>query len=122
MAARSVEVVALPADVAHPDDPRGEVMLARLGDAFRDDVRTVHTFVQDVDLALDPDPVSATATAVRRWIPGALSARSLARDITLLPDVAAADAEVDHGLVTLLAGESASFAIRTSAEDIGRCY
>ncbi len=119
VAARSVEVVALPADVAHPDDPRGELILARLGDAFRDDVRTVHTFVPDVDLALDPDPVSATATAVPGGYQVHLSARSLARDITLLPDVAAADAEVDHGLVTLLAGESASFAIRTSAEDIG---
>jgi beta-mannosidase len=46
-------------------------------------------------------------------------ARSLARDVTLLPDVVAADAVVDHGLVTLLAGETATFDVRTRAEGVG---
>ncbi len=115
---RSVEVVALPADVASPADPAGEVMLVRIGDTLRGDVRTVHTYVEDVDLALDAAPVSATATAVEGGYRVQVSAMSLARDVTLLPDVAAADAVVDHGLVTLLAGESASFMVRTAATGI----
>jgi beta-mannosidase len=94
------------------------VLLARLGNGLGD-VRAVHTFVDDVDLALDTDPVTATATAVAGGYRVQVTARSLARDVTLLPDVAAADAVVDHGLVTLLAGESASFVVRTAATGIG---
>jgi beta-mannosidase len=78
----------------------------------------VHTFVDELDLALDADPVSATATPFEGGYRVQVTARSLARDVTLLPDVAGSDAVVDHGLVTLLAGEHASFVVRTTATDI----
>ena len=44
-----------------------------------------------------------------------VTARSLARDVTLLADRAAADATVDDALVTLTAGQSATFRVRTNA-------
>ena len=45
-----------------------------------------------------------------------VSARSLVRDLALLADKVAPDAEVDDQLVTLLAGQSTSFTVRTAAE------
>ncbi|HET8914900.1 MAG TPA: hypothetical protein VFM91_04270, partial [Propionibacteriaceae bacterium] len=47
-----------------------------------------------------------------------VTARSLACDVTLLPDQAAGDATVDDALVTLPAGQSATFQVRTSARDL----
>ena len=47
-----------------------------------------------------------------------VTARSLALDVTLLADRAAADATVDDALVTLPAGESATFRVRTSVRNL----
>jgi beta-mannosidase len=49
-----------------------------------------------------------------------VTARSMARDVTLLADRAAADATVDDALVTLPAGESTTFHVRTSARGLER--
>ena len=110
--ARGVGVVAVPAAAAEPEDPAREVLVAELGD-----VRTVHAFVEDIDLDLDPDPVTATVEAIDGGFRVQVAAHSFARDLTLLADVAAADAVVDRGLVTLLAGETADFVV-TTAQDV----
>ena len=47
-----------------------------------------------------------------------MTARSLANDVTLLADIAAPDATADRGLVTLLAGETASFLVSTAEPDL----
>jgi beta-mannosidase len=49
-----------------------------------------------------------------------VTARSLARDVTLLVDQAAEDATVDDALITLTAGESRTFHVRTTAHNIGQ--
>lgn len=49
-------------------------------------------YVEDVDLALDPDPAIAASTAVPGGYRIQVTARSLARDVTLLADIAVADA------------------------------
>jgi beta-mannosidase len=79
------------------------------------DVRTVHVFVEDVDLRLDPAPVDVTAVAVPGGYRVDVTARSLALDVTLLVDRAAADARVDDALVDLPAGASVSFLVTTTA-------
>lgn len=110
VAARSAATPALPRSVAEPDDARGEVLVAEL-----DDVRVVHAFVEDVDLRLEPDPLTATATPVPGGFRVEVTARSLARDVTLLVDRAAADARVDDALVDLPAGATAVFHVTTDA-------
>jgi len=47
-----------------------------------------------------------------------VTAHSLARDVTLLADRAAADATVDKALVTLIAGQNATFQVRTNTADL----
>jgi beta-mannosidase len=108
--ARSVTALPLPADVATPDDPAAEVLVARL-----DGVMTVHTWVEDVDLALDPAPLEATVTGVEGGYRVDVVARSLARDVTILADRVDPAATVDEALITVPAGGRASFRVRTSA-------
>jgi beta-mannosidase len=111
--ARSVLTVAIPPAAAVPDDPAREVLVAELGD-----VRTVHAFVEDVDLDLDPDPLTAVVEPVDGGYRVDVTARSLARDVMLLPDRVAADAVVDRGLISLLTGETATFVVSTTATGI----
>jgi beta-mannosidase len=78
----------------------------------------VHTFVEDVELALDPNPVDVEVTETEDGYAVQVLARSLARDVTLLADRAAADAAVDDALVTLTAGQSATFRVRTNNSEL----
>ncbi|MFC4615260.1 glycoside hydrolase family 2 protein [Cellulomonas algicola] len=105
----SVGLFGLPSEVATPDDPTGEVLVARLGD-----VQTVHTWVEDVDLALDPSPLTATVTPVQDGYRVDVTARSLARSVTLHVDRFDPDAVVDTALVDVPGGETASFHVRTT--------
>ena len=75
--------------------------------------RAVHTFAEDVDLALDPDALEATATSVDGGYRVDLVARSLVRAITLLVDRLDPGARVDDALVTLPAGGTASLVVTT---------
>jgi len=108
--ARSVALIPLPEDVATPGDPGREVLVAEL-----DDVRVAHLWAEDVDLDLDPSPVEAVATPADGGYRVDVTARSLARDVTLLVDRLDPDAVVDDALVTLPAGARATFWVRTSA-------
>ena len=111
---RSSAVHGPAAGIGQPADPDSEIVVARL-----DDIRSVHTFVEDVDLAWQPDPLEVVVAQTDDGYDVTVTARSFARDVTVLPDRVAADAEVDDALVSLPAGETATFHVRTSARGLG---
>lgn len=88
-----------------------EVLVATVGD-----IRAVHLFREDLHLEYDPDALSAEVERAEGGYRVTVRANSFARDIAVLADRVAPDAEVDDMLVTLLAGESHTFAVRTDAE------
>jgi len=112
---RTVTPIALAEEISRPDDPAAEIVVARLEDLIR-----VHTFVEDIELALEPDPVKVEVLDTDNGYAVTVTARSLARDVTLLADRAAPDASVDDALITLTAGQSATFHLRTTARDIAQ--
>ncbi len=111
VAARSVAAVVPPAELTGTQDVTREVLVADLAGT-----RAVHTWVDDVDLALDRCPVAATAVRTDDGYAVTVTASSLARDVTLLVDRLDGDATVDDALVTLTAGTSVTFAVRSSRE------
>jgi beta-mannosidase len=110
---RTSTPIPVPANLAKSDDLNVEIVVARFEDLTR-----VHTFVEDIDLALDPSPIEAEVREVEDGYAVEVIARSLARDITLLADRAAEAAIVDDALVTLTAGQSTTFRVRTSARNL----
>lgn len=100
---------ALPADLRVPADPREEVLVVRL-----DHARAVHCWVEDVDLALDPEPVVARVQPVAGGYDVEVTATTLAKDVTLLVDRLDPDARVDDALVTLPAGARTTFRVSTT--------
>ncbi|GAA3761897.1 glycoside hydrolase family 2 protein [Salinactinospora qingdaonensis] len=80
------------------------------------ETRAMHLFSEDIDLAYDPDPLTAEAVAVDEGYRVDVRATSFARDVAVLADRVAPDAEVDEMLVSLLAGETYSFTVRTGAQ------
>jgi beta-mannosidase len=110
---RTAASIALPAELSTPEDSTAEIVVARL-----DTLTQVHTFVEDIELALDANPVDVEVMETEGGYAVTVTARSLARDVTLLADRAAADATVDDALVTLPAGQSTTFRVRTSARDL----
>ena len=99
---------------ARPMASAAEIVVARVEDLTR-----VHTFVEDIELANEPDPLEVQVVEAEDGYAVTVTARSLARD-TLLVDQAAADATVDDALITLTAGESRTFHVRTTAHNIGQ--
>ncbi|MFG2737713.1 glycoside hydrolase family 2 protein [Streptomyces harbinensis] len=110
VAARSALTLEPDAALTEPGDGRGEVLVATA-----DAVRTVHTFGPDLGLGYDPAALEASAEAVPGGYRVTVTAASFARDVAVLADRIAADAEVDDQLVTLLAGESHTFTVTTGA-------
>lgn len=109
VAPRSVHLAALAAGVRVPGDPASEALVVELGGC-----RTVHTWAEDVDLALDPAPLDVSVVAEPGGYRVEVTARSLAKDVTLLVDRVDPDAVVDDALVTLPAGAGAVFHVRTT--------
>jgi len=110
VAARSVTTVALPADLLAAGDTAREVLVADL-----DELRVIHLFAEDADLAYEPAPVTAHVSRTDSGYAITVTATSFARDVAVLADRVAPDAVVDDMLVDLLPGESRTFAVRTSA-------
>jgi beta-mannosidase len=108
--ARSVARLGLPDRLLDPGDPRREVFVATCGT-----VRAVHPYLEDLELFYEPRAVTARAAAVERGYRVDVRATSFTRDVAVLADRLAPDAEVDEMLVTLLAGETRSFFVRTAA-------
>ncbi|WP_433306016.1 glycoside hydrolase family 2 protein [Actinoplanes sp. CA-030573] len=90
-----------------------DILVARL-----DGETAVHTFAEDVELPLEPHPVSVSVARTSDGYAVTVTARSFARDVTLLPDRLAADAVVDDALVSLPAGDSVIFHVRTTADGL----
>jgi len=113
IAARGEATIALDPELTEYADAAGEIVTARL-DGF---ATAVHNPVELVAQRLDPDPLDVDILRAADE-PGVtlvqVTARAYVRDITLLVDRYSADATVDRGLVTLLAGESAVFRVRSA--------
>jgi beta-mannosidase len=110
---RTSTPIALPAQLFTPENPTSEIVVARLENLTR-----VHTFVEDIELSLDPSPIDVEVMQTDDGYIVRVTARSFARDVTLLVDRAAPDATVDDVLITLTAGESTTFRVWTSAREL----
>jgi len=107
---RSVVELELVDALISPSDRRSEVLVAVIGE-----VRTVHTFAEDLELAYDPEALSADVVRVPQGFRVDVRASSFAQDVAVLADRVAPGAVVDEMLVPLLAGEQLSFVVRTAA-------
>jgi beta-mannosidase len=109
-APRSTATVALPDLLVHPAEHTREVLVVDGGGS-----RALWFFAEDKDLAL----TSALESRAERTTDGYevhVTARTLQRDVTLLADKVDPDAVVDDAMITLLAGESATFHVRSEVE------
>lgn len=111
--------LSIPADVAKPDNPRDEMLVATMHDSVAH-----HCFNEDVDL--DLPEARADITVARDgadWLV-TVTAQNLLKDLCLFVDRIHPDASVDEMLVTLLPGESrvlrVSCAVELDAEMLGR--
>ncbi len=111
VAPRSVASLGLSATLRTADDPTREVLVATT-----DETRAIHLFKEDLELAYEPGALTASVTTVDGGYRVDVRATSFTRDVAVLADRLAPDAEVDDMLVTLLAGETHSFHIRTAAQ------
>ena len=110
---RTATPIALPDAVSHPQDRTIEIVVVRI-----EGVTRVHTFVEDIELALEADPLDVLVEPTHDGYAVTVTASSFARDVTLLADRAASDATVDDALVTVTAGQSATFRVRTKASEL----
>ncbi|WP_206515637.1 glycoside hydrolase family 2 protein [Georgenia faecalis] len=110
VAPRSTAVLDLPPAATVPDQAAGEVLALEL-----DGIRGWHFFAEDVDLAYDPAPLEVRAESHPDGARIHVSARSLARDVTVLADRLAPGAVADVALVTLRAGEQLSVEVRAGS-------
>ena len=109
--ARGTNSLELPADVTTPQDPASEVLVAQ----SEDGIRALWWFVEDRDAALGPAELSTSVSAVDGGYRVEVTAGSLVKDLVLLADKVAPDAQVDIQLVTLMPGEHTSFTVTTGA-------
>lgn len=110
VAARGTVRLRVPAEVSTPADPRHEFVVAEVGEQ-----RGLWFFSELRDSGLTAADLETSARRVEGGVEVTVTARNLVRELALLADVAAPDAEVDDMLVTLLPGEQAVFSIRTGS-------
>ncbi|MCI4064670.1 glycoside hydrolase family 2 protein [Micromonospora sp. R77] len=106
--AYSSVVLPLPAELARPDEARRELLVAEAGDTAE---RALWFFAEDREIdwpAADLDASVETGDGGQRV---RVTARSVLRDLALFPDRLDPSAQVDQALVTLLPGESVTFAV-----------
>ncbi|ONK09952.1 glycoside hydrolase family 2 protein [Streptomyces sp. MP131-18] len=111
VSARSVAEIELADSLLKPADAAREVLVATA-----EGTRAVHLFAEDRDLAYDPQALTAEAVAVPGGYRVDVRATSFARDVAILADRVAPDAQVDDMLVPVLPGETRSFTVRTEAD------
>jgi beta-mannosidase len=107
----------LPASVAKPGDPTRELVVAGV-----DTGRALWHFAEDIDARLPQPRLSARAEPIAGGYRLTVTAETFIRDLTVLADRVAADAQVDEALVTLLPGETAIFEIRTTASVVPEAF
>jgi beta-mannosidase len=105
---RSSRSVIVPSELAHPADVAGELIRAQIGST-----RGLWFFAEYRDSALSPDRFTASlASGDDGEQLLTVTSEVLMRDVTLLVDKVEPLATVDRALVTLLPGESTTFAVR----------
>ncbi|APU19789.1 glycoside hydrolase family 2 protein [Actinoalloteichus sp. GBA129-24] len=100
-----------PGDVA-PEHPERELLIVDADTGQR----AAWFHVADKDLALPAPELRTEVERVEQGYRVRVHAGALARDVSILADRVAPDAEVDDMLVTLLPGESTTFLVRTLAD------
>ncbi len=110
LAPRAVTAIRLPAELAEADDVNRELLLAEAGGR-----RAWWPFAEDRDAELPEAELRTWVSTVPGGYRVEVTAGTLVRDLAVLADRLAPDAEVDEMLVTLLPGESASFTVNTTA-------
>ncbi|MFI0791307.1 glycoside hydrolase family 2 protein [Micromonospora rubida] len=101
--------LALPADLARPEEARRELLVAEAGESID---RAFWFFAEDRDADWPAAAFDATVEDVDGGQRVRVTARTILRDLTLYPDRLDPAAQVDDALVTLLPGESATFVVR----------
>lgn len=109
--ARSCVRIDLPEKLLNPSDPKREVL-----SLAADEARAWHLFAEDLELAYDPAPLTTTVEPVPEGYRVRVRAASFTRDIALLADKVAPDAEADDMLISLAAGDEWTFLVRTSTK------
>ena len=109
--ARETATIEIPAAVQTPGLVSCELIVAQA-----DDVRALHFFAEDKDVAYDAAPFTAAVERIDGGYRVHVAATGVVRDLALLPDRIAPDAEVDEALVSLLPGDTRVFTVRTAAE------
>ncbi|GAB3172195.1 beta-mannosidase [Micromonospora palomenae] len=107
--AYSAVVLALPADLAGPEEARRELLVAEAGDTAE---RALWFFAEDREVDWPAARFDTTVASGEDGQRVRVTARTVLRDLTLFPDRLDPSAEVDRALVTLLPGESATFTVR----------
>ncbi|RKN19966.1 glycoside hydrolase family 2 protein [Micromonospora musae] len=102
--------LALPAELARPDDARRELVVADAGDGT---ARAFWFFAEDRDIDWPAAEWEAVVEPAEGGHRVRVTAGTVLRDLSLFPDRLDPAAEVDEVLVTLLPGESATFHVRT---------
>ncbi|MFI6262573.1 glycoside hydrolase family 2 protein [Micromonospora sp. NPDC051006] len=110
--AYSSVTLALPAELARPDEARRELLVADAGEPAG---RALWFFTEDKETAWPPAAWDAVVEPVGDGQRVRITARTVLRDLTLFPDRLDPAATVDDALVTLLPGESATFTVRSGA-------
>jgi beta-mannosidase len=110
VAARSTTALELPAALTAAGDTAAEVLVVDGAGA-----RALWFFAEDKDLALAAG-LEARAERTDDGYAVHVTARSLQRDVTVLADKVDPAAVVDDAVVTVLAGEAATFRIRSSVD------
>ncbi|MFU8850372.1 glycoside hydrolase family 2 protein [Micromonospora sp. SL1-18] len=101
--------LALPAELARPDEARRELLVAEAGATAE---RALWFFAEDREIEWPAAEMEATVEPVDGGQLVQVTARAILRDLTLFPDRLHPSAEVDQALVTLLPGDSAVFTVR----------
>ncbi|MEH1168869.1 glycoside hydrolase family 2 protein [Micromonospora sp. CPCC 205539] len=109
--AYSTVTLALPADLARPEEARRELLVASAGPSAR---RALWFFAKDRDVEWPTAAWDATVEPVDGGQRVRVAARTVLRDLTLYADRLDPAASVDEALVTLLPGESVAFTVRSA--------
>ncbi|MEU4482269.1 glycoside hydrolase family 2 protein [Micromonospora sp. NPDC023966] len=110
--AYSSVVLALPAELARPDEARRELLVAEAGETAE---RALWFFATDREVEWPAAELDATVEPVGDAQRVRVTARTVLRDLTLFPDRLHPSAQVDQALITLLPGESTTFTVTADA-------
>ena len=108
--ARTTATIEVPSELGGAGDAAAELLVATLGDT-----RGLWFFAEYRDSRLDSPQLEVAATRVADGYAVTITASNLVRDLALLVDKLDTGARVDDQLVTLLPGESVTFAVKSAA-------